>query len=471
MVDSGARAVPRIDLNADVGEGFGAWAMGADAELLPLVTSANVACGFHAGDPAVMDRTVGPGRARGRGHRRASRPSRPARVRPARDPGRARRDREGRPLPGRRPAGLRPRPRHARGARQAARRPLQPGGGGRRGGARDRARGGARGPRPDPGRPRLHGGHAAGRAGGRAALRGGGVRRPPLHRRRHLAVAPREGIRPHRSRGGGGPGGEDRDGGTRDLVDGAGQVALAGGHAVPPRRQPGGGGATPPPSAARWNRRAWTSSRSRRERGRGADPPRRRRPRSPSSWAGRSIPRSTRACAPSTRPCVRSPSPGCSNPSPPTRRCSSSTIRGAPSFAEARGGGGAPPRRTGRRRPGRARVTSSPWPTAVRTAPICRRSRAACGLSEADVVKRGIPPPSTPRCFVGFLPGFAYLGLLAPELETPRRADPAPARARGQRGPGRTAHRRLSVRVARRMEPHRPHRRASCSTLSRTGRP
>jgi len=47
-----------IDLNADVGEGFGAWAMGADAELLALVTSANVACGFHAGDPSVMDRTV-----------------------------------------------------------------------------------------------------------------------------------------------------------------------------------------------------------------------------------------------------------------------------------------------------------------------------------------------------------------------------------------------------------------------------
>ncbi len=51
--------MPRIDLNADVGEGFGAWAMGSDAELLALVTSANVACGFHAGDPAVMDRTVG----------------------------------------------------------------------------------------------------------------------------------------------------------------------------------------------------------------------------------------------------------------------------------------------------------------------------------------------------------------------------------------------------------------------------
>jgi len=48
----------RIDLNADVGEGFGAWTMGQDRELLPLLTSVNVACGFHAGDPMVMDRTV-----------------------------------------------------------------------------------------------------------------------------------------------------------------------------------------------------------------------------------------------------------------------------------------------------------------------------------------------------------------------------------------------------------------------------
>ena len=49
----------RIDLNADLGEGFGAWAMGADQEILGYVTSANVACGFHAGDPSVIDRTVG----------------------------------------------------------------------------------------------------------------------------------------------------------------------------------------------------------------------------------------------------------------------------------------------------------------------------------------------------------------------------------------------------------------------------
>ncbi len=48
-----------IDLNADVGEGFGPWPMGSDEGLLPHVTSVNVACGFHAGDPLTMDRTVG----------------------------------------------------------------------------------------------------------------------------------------------------------------------------------------------------------------------------------------------------------------------------------------------------------------------------------------------------------------------------------------------------------------------------
>ena len=47
-----------IDLNADVGESFGVWPMGNDAGLLPFVTSVNVACGFHAGDPLTMDRTV-----------------------------------------------------------------------------------------------------------------------------------------------------------------------------------------------------------------------------------------------------------------------------------------------------------------------------------------------------------------------------------------------------------------------------
>jgi 5-oxoprolinase (ATP-hydrolysing) subunit A len=45
-----------IDLNADLGEGFGIWRLGDDDALLPLVTSANVACGFHAGDPTTMRR-------------------------------------------------------------------------------------------------------------------------------------------------------------------------------------------------------------------------------------------------------------------------------------------------------------------------------------------------------------------------------------------------------------------------------
>jgi len=45
-----------IDLNADLGEGFGAWRLGDDDALLDIVTSANVACGFHAGDPTQMGR-------------------------------------------------------------------------------------------------------------------------------------------------------------------------------------------------------------------------------------------------------------------------------------------------------------------------------------------------------------------------------------------------------------------------------
>jgi len=50
--------MPRIDLVADLGESFGAWTMGADEAILDLLTSANVACGFHAGDPRTMDLTV-----------------------------------------------------------------------------------------------------------------------------------------------------------------------------------------------------------------------------------------------------------------------------------------------------------------------------------------------------------------------------------------------------------------------------
>jgi 5-oxoprolinase (ATP-hydrolysing) subunit A len=48
----------KIDLNCDMGESYGAWSMGADAEVMPHITSANVACGFHGGDPATIRKTV-----------------------------------------------------------------------------------------------------------------------------------------------------------------------------------------------------------------------------------------------------------------------------------------------------------------------------------------------------------------------------------------------------------------------------
>jgi UPF0271 protein len=55
----------RIDLNCDVGESYGAYVIGRDEEVIPHVTSANVACGFHGGDPIVMRHTVRLARSRG----------------------------------------------------------------------------------------------------------------------------------------------------------------------------------------------------------------------------------------------------------------------------------------------------------------------------------------------------------------------------------------------------------------------
>ena len=46
-----------VDLNADVGEGYGRWSLGDDDALMRIITSANVACGFHAGDPSIIRRT------------------------------------------------------------------------------------------------------------------------------------------------------------------------------------------------------------------------------------------------------------------------------------------------------------------------------------------------------------------------------------------------------------------------------
>lgn len=49
----------QVDLNSDLGESFGAYTIGCDAEVIGRVTSANIACGWHAGDPLVLDKTIG----------------------------------------------------------------------------------------------------------------------------------------------------------------------------------------------------------------------------------------------------------------------------------------------------------------------------------------------------------------------------------------------------------------------------
>jgi len=66
-VTAGVAGVPpdRIDLNSDLGESFGRWVLGDDEAVLELVTSANVACGFHAGDPSTLRRTCVLAAARG----------------------------------------------------------------------------------------------------------------------------------------------------------------------------------------------------------------------------------------------------------------------------------------------------------------------------------------------------------------------------------------------------------------------
>ena len=47
-----------VDLNCDLGESFGNYKIGMDEQVLPWITSANIACGFHASDPVIMDKTV-----------------------------------------------------------------------------------------------------------------------------------------------------------------------------------------------------------------------------------------------------------------------------------------------------------------------------------------------------------------------------------------------------------------------------
>src|SRR5690606_28092884 len=58
LTHTGDTPMGRLLLNCDIGESYGAWTMGMDAEVMPYIDCANVACGFHAGDPSVMRKTV-----------------------------------------------------------------------------------------------------------------------------------------------------------------------------------------------------------------------------------------------------------------------------------------------------------------------------------------------------------------------------------------------------------------------------
>jgi UPF0271 protein len=58
MTATGRVALSTFDINCDMGESLGNWVMGSDEEIMPHITTANVACGFHGGDPVTMQRTV-----------------------------------------------------------------------------------------------------------------------------------------------------------------------------------------------------------------------------------------------------------------------------------------------------------------------------------------------------------------------------------------------------------------------------
>ncbi len=188
-----------MDLNADLGESFGHWTLGDDERLVPHLTSANLACGFHAGDFRVMEATVALCARAGRGGRRAARISRPPGLRPSPDALHPRRGRVARALPDRRARGLLPRRRRRAAARQAARRPLQPGR--RRSGAgrRHRPGHGAIQPRPPAVRPGLVGADGVRRRRCRPALRPRSLRRPSLPGRWIAPAALRARLGPDRS--------------------------------------------------------------------------------------------------------------------------------------------------------------------------------------------------------------------------------------------------------------------------------
>ena len=127
---------PAVDLNSDVGESFGRWELGDDAAMMTVITSANVACGFHAGDPRTLRRTCTLAAQSGRRRRSPGRLPGSRGIRPPVHRHRPRRPGRRRALPDRRAAGDRAGRRARRAVRQAARRVVQRGRAPRAAGAR-----------------------------------------------------------------------------------------------------------------------------------------------------------------------------------------------------------------------------------------------------------------------------------------------------------------------------------------------
>ncbi len=117
----------RVDLNSDLGgESFGRYRLGLDERVMEYITSANVATGWHAGDPLVMRKTVRLAKERGGGGRRPPGLSRPSRLREeVHEANPPRGSKELRPLPDRCPLRLHESGGHQAPARQATRCPLQ----------------------------------------------------------------------------------------------------------------------------------------------------------------------------------------------------------------------------------------------------------------------------------------------------------------------------------------------------------
>ena len=196
-----------------MGESYGRWTLGHDEEVMPNITSANIACGFHGGDPHVMRKIGGAGRPARRRGGRAPRAARPAGLRPPAHGRVPRGDQGDPPLPGRRAVGLRQGQRHHAAARQAARHPVPhvrgepaPRPGRRRGRRRARSRAD----------PHDHG-HDEVRRGGaqdQGAGRRRGLRGSRLRGRRPARLAQARQGRPRlRSRQGGRAGGPHGHGG------------------------------------------------------------------------------------------------------------------------------------------------------------------------------------------------------------------------------------------------------------------